>query len=164
MTVAWRILSSIARGLELAAVAMMAVMAGFVALSAIMRYAFSTPFAFTEDIVGLLFCGIVFSALANVEFEHRHIRIDLLEGRFGDRLTVIQSTFRHLLAAVFYLWFATEALQYFSFVYKAGSATVIGNLPLYPWVGLIVLCLATTFLIVAARLFSGNGDQARGGA
>ncbi|MDA4847859.1 TRAP transporter small permease [Hoeflea poritis] len=164
MTIAWRILSFIARGLELAAVAMMAVMAGFVALSAIMRYAFSAPFAFTEDIVGLLFCGIVFSALANVEFENRHIRIDLLEGVFGDRLAVIQSASRHLLAAGFYLWFAAEALQYFSFVYKAGSATVIGNLPLYPWVGLIVLCLATTFLIVVARLISGNGARARGGA
>ncbi len=149
-------MSFTSRGLELLAVAMMAIMAGFVALSAIMRYAFSAPFAFTEDIVGLLFCGIVFSALANVEFESRHIRIDLLDSLFGDHMAAIQSACRHLLAAAFYLWFAYEALQYFSFVYRSGSATVIGKLPLYPWVGLIILCLIAAFAIAVARLIRGG--------
>lgn len=164
MGLAHSVLSFVARGLELVAVAMMAIMAGFVALSAIMRYAFAAPFAFTEDIVGLLFCGIVFAALANVEFENRHIRIDLLEGVFGDRITAIQSTCRRLLTAVFYLWFAYEALQYFSFVYRSGSATVIGNLPLFPWVGLILVCLFVAFVIAVVEVVLDRGRRSLDGA
>ena len=152
-------LTVVSRALELLAVTMMAIMAVFVALSAIMRYALSAPFAFTEDLVGLLFCGVVFAALSNVELEGRHIRVDLLEGIFGERATVLQSVARRLLTGAFYLWFAKEAFGYLDFVYRSNSATVIGDIPLYPWVGLIVICLACAFLVVALKLITAGSDD-----
>lgn len=134
------------------AVILMAVMACFVVLSSVMRYAVGSPFHFTEELVGLLFCSMVFLVLPGVQFRGQHIKVDLLTNRFGPRVTKLQRLSASGLTIVFGIAFGWEAYDYFAYVYERGSVTYIGDIPLYPWVGVIVFAVFWATLVAIWQL------------
>lgn len=141
------ILGAVCRLSTFLAVILMAVMAGFVVLSSVMRYVIGSPFHFTEEIVGLLFCSMVFFVLPEVQFRDRHIKVDLLTSRFGARVTKIQRLSALTLTIVFGIAFGWEAYDYFAYAYERQSVTYIGDIPLFPWVGVIVFAVSWVTLV-----------------
>ncbi len=131
------VLTAICRLSTAVAVVLIAVMAGFVVLSSVMRYAVGAPFHFTEEIVGLLFCAMVFLVLPGVQLRRQHIKVDILTDRFGGRAGKLQQLSALALTIVFGAAFGWEAYDYFAYVYARQSLTYIGDIPLYPWVGII---------------------------
>ncbi|MCG8357924.1 MAG: TRAP transporter small permease [Kiloniellales bacterium] len=129
------------------AVILMAAMAGFVVLSSVMRYAIGAPFHFTEELVGLLFCSMVFLVLPGVQFRNQHIKVDLLTSRFGARATRIQRLSALALTIAFGVAFGWEAYDYLVYAYERGSVTYIGDIPLFPWVGVIVFAVSWATLV-----------------
>jgi len=147
-----KLLSGVAAAFEFVAVAMMAVMAGFVILSSVMRYFVGAPLHFTEELVGLLFAMIVFLALPRIELDGCHIRIDLFDRLLGPGLASVQAIVRLTLTLAVYVWFGREALSYGLFMFTNKSATLIGGIPIFPWVGLIVAALGLGAAIVVVAI------------
>ncbi len=150
-----RVLEKVCRLSTCLAVLLMAVMAGFVVLSSVMRYAVGAPFHFTEELVGLLFCAMVFLVLPGVQFGNRHIKVDILTARFGPRVTRLQRLSASVLTIVFGVAFGLEAYDYMAYAYQRRSVTYIGDIPLFPWVGVIVLAVGWATL-VAVRQVAGT--------
>ena len=159
-----RVLELVCRLSTVLAVILMAVMACFVVLSSVMRYAVGSPFHFTEELVGLLFCSMVFLVLPGVQFRSRHIKVDLLTNRFGARVTKLQRLSASGLTIVFGIAFGWEAYDYFAYVYERGSVTYIGDIPLFPWVGVIVFAVCWATLVAIWQLIRGlkSGADAPG--
>ena len=147
-----RALDAVCRLSTVLAVLLMAVMACFVVLSSVMRYAVGSPFHFTEEIVGLLFCSMVFLVLPGVQFRSQHIKVDLLTNRFGARVTKLQRLSALCLTIVFGIAFGREAYDYLAYVYERGSVTYIGDIPLFPWVGVIVFAVSWATLVAIWQL------------
>ena len=158
-----RILEKVCRLSIGLAVLLMAVMAGFVVLSSVMRYAVGAPFHFTEELVGLLFCAMVFLVLPGVQFANRHIKVDILTARFGPRVTRLQRISASALTIVFGVAFGREAYDYMVYAYQRGSITYLGDIPLFPWVAVIVLAVGWATL-VAVRQLAGAGRAAAEGS
>lgn len=125
----------------------------FVSLSAIMRYVIGKPFGFTEELVGLLFAALVFLALPYVTARRNHIEIalifDLLPKFMGRILYAIGS----VLAAVYMLWFGYFAFDFTYFSYLIGSSSDLGNITLWPWMGLMVVSSALVAFILILQIF-----------
>ncbi len=88
------------------------IMSVFVVLSSVMRYLVGAPFAFTEELVGLLFTAMIFAGLPVCTLRRSHICVtivpDLLGGasrRFVDRVA-------YALLFGFCVWFGVLTLEY----------------------------------------------------
>lgn len=144
-----------ARLFETVAVILLAVMSVFVMLSSFMRYIVGAPFAFTEDFVGLLFCAIIFLVLPSVQWSNRHITVDLFSASADTALGKAQLFGRTALTLLFTIWFGVEAFDFAYYAFKNKSATLVGSLPIYPWVGVIVVSVAIMGFIALKQFFHG---------
>src|SRR5690606_27234747 len=114
----------------------------FVALSAIMRYVVHAPFAFTEELVGLLFAALVFLALPYVTLQRKHIEVTLVTDLFSAPVRRIADITAHLLVLIFCLWFGKYAFEFVLFSFELRSSTDLAGITLWPWMGTMVLaCL-----------------------
>jgi TRAP-type C4-dicarboxylate transport system permease small subunit len=140
--------------LEIIAVALLALMAIFVMLSAFMRYAVGSPFAFTEDFVGLLFCVIVFLVLPSVQRSRRHITVDLFVATEGHWVAKVQEISRTVIVLVFCIWFGLEAYKFAYYTWANNSVTLVGDFPIYPWVSVIVFSVLLMGIIATLKCVS----------
>ena len=156
------VLETVCRLSTALATVLMAVMAGFVLLSSVMRYAVGAPFHFTEELVGLLFCCMVFLVLPGAQLGDRHIKVDLLTARLGARPARLQRLAGLALTIVFGLAFGWEALDYFLYVLDKRAVTYIGDIPLYPWVGVIVFAVFFATLVALRQVVRAARSPAEG--
>lgn len=112
---------------------------GFVALSAIMRYVFRSPFAFTEELVGLLFAALVFLALPFITLNRKHIHVTLLSDLFPKKIQRLTNIAGDLLVLLFCVWFGSFAFDFAYFSFELGARTDLSRIILWPWMALIVL-------------------------
>lgn len=124
----------------------------FVALSAIMRYVVGEPFAFTEELVGLLFSALVFLALPYVTVYRRHICITLVTGLFPSAVRRIADMAGDLFVLLFGLWFGYYAYDFASFSRYLGSRSDLANITLWPWMSLMVA--ASVLMAIASAMLA----------
>lgn len=155
-----RVFDGLCRVSDFIAVCLMTLMAGFVMLSAVMRYLFGSPFHFTEDLVGLLFCSIVFLVLPGVQLRNRHIKVDLLATRFSSKIQKLQLLATHALTVLFGTLFVREAYSFLAYTYERHSITLIGDIPLYPWIAIVVFGVAATTLLAVRQMVRLRHGQA----
>ncbi|MBL8704433.1 MAG: TRAP transporter small permease subunit [Rhodospirillales bacterium] len=123
----------IARTLISVATAAGILLTAFVALSAFMRYLVGTPFAFTEETVGLLFSAMVFLSLPYCTYAGTHIRVTLVTDHLSagwQRRMALASTVFTIAFSLVYGWFAFD-FAWTSLALNAKSD--IGRIPLWPW-------------------------------
>jgi len=140
----------VARFLVYVATAAGILLSAFVALSAFMRYLIGTPFAFTEETVGLLFSAMVFLALPYCTYSASHIRVTLVTDHLPpawQRRATLVSTLLTIVFALVYGWFAFE-FAWTSFELNARSD--IGRMPLWPW--MMAMPAACAVMGIAALL------------
>jgi TRAP-type C4-dicarboxylate transport system permease small subunit len=135
----------------------------FVALSAFMRYFVGEPFSFTEPLVGLLFCAMVFLSLPYCTVRRRHIEVTLLTDRMSPAWRRAMGVLSGMLMIVFCVWFGIYAWDFAQVSYRLNSKSDFGNLPLWPWMGLIVVSCAGMVAAILAlwrakRLVQGQGE------
>ena len=122
----------IARAMIYAATAAGICLAAFVALSAFMRYLVGSPFAFTEETVGLLFSAMVFLSLPYCTHAGTHIRVTLvtdhLPASWRKRTAMASTIFAVVFCAIYGYWafdFAWTSLM-------LNARSDIGRIPLWP--------------------------------
>lgn len=105
----------------------------FVALSAFMRYLVGSPFAFTEETVGLLFSAMVFLSLPYCSHAGTHIRVTLvtdhLPAAWQRRMALASTVF----AVVFSLVYGYFAFDFAWTSLELNAKSDIGRIPLWPW-------------------------------
>lgn len=149
------------RGMAYAATGAGILLAGFVALSAFMRYLIGAPFAFTEEFVGLLFSAMVFLALPWCTHAGSHIRVTLLTDNLPPgwrRWSDLASTAFTVAFCLAFGWFSFE-FAWTSYALNARSD--IGRIPLWPW--MMAMPAACLFMGVAAILRHRRAPPDQGG-
>lgn len=136
----------------------------FVALSSTMRYAIGKPFAYTEELVGLLFAAMVYLSLPYCTMHRRHIEVTLLTDRFPPALRHAAELASALLVLVFCVWYGTFAWEFVSVSWRLHSRSDMGGFPLWPWmasmlVACVLIAAATLALWRTGRLRQGEGSS-----
>lgn len=134
-----RLLERLSRALLVCAACCGITLTGFVALSAIMRYAIGEPFAFTEELVGLLFSALVFLALPYVSVYQRHINISLFTNTYGPVAQRVAQGVANVLIVLFCLWFGYYSFEFTYVSYMLSARTDLADLLVWPWSGLTVV-------------------------
>jgi TRAP-type C4-dicarboxylate transport system permease small subunit len=151
------IIGSITRVMVYAATAAGALLCAFVALAAFMRYFVSAPFAFTEELVGLLFSAMVFLALPYCTYAGRHIRVTLLTDHLPPAWragSAVASTMLTILVCAAFGWIAFD---FAATSYALGARSDFARLPLWPWMAMMPL--ACLVMAIAALLRAGRPDE-----
>ncbi|MCF3933257.1 TRAP transporter small permease subunit [Acuticoccus sp. M5D2P5] len=132
-------------------------MAGFVMLSAIMRYLVGSPFAFTEELVGLLFTAMIFVGLPVCTMRRAHISVtivpDLLKGAARRNLDRIA----YALILVFCIWFGTLTLEYLETTLALDARSAGSRLILWPWTAVLPVSCLLSGLAAALRIIEPGG-------
>lgn len=130
----------------------------FVAISAIMRYFLGSPFAFTEELVGLLFSALVFLAFPYVTLKGEHIEVSLVTMMLPEPLRKAAYFASQLLVVLFCVWFGYFAYDFALFSFELGSQSDMANLPLWPWMSLMAgACLLMGVFTIFRLCRSGAG-------
>lgn len=155
-------INAIARWMICVATVAGIVLSFFVALASVMRYAVGSPFAFTEEIVGLLFAAMVFLALPYCTLQGKQIEVTFVVERLPltwRRLSAVAALVFTVAFCFTYGWFAFEFAEA-SFTFNARSD--MGRILLWPWMALMPLgCL---LMAVAALVRFRRGGHAGGEA
>lgn len=153
-----RLLASLDRGLTWlarcaahAAAILAILVAGFVALSAAMRYFVGRPFAFSDELVGLMVVTLAFMALPHALAENRHIRITALTDRLPTRMQKLAGAVGLAILLGFVVVFGLEMRAAIAYAIRFNVRGEMGGLPLYPWMLTIPVALALTGLLATVR-------------
>ena len=148
--------SAFARGVEWVCEALLYIATGagmlvtvFVALSSIMRYVLGQPFAYTEEVVGLLFATMVFLSLPYCTMHRRHIEVTIIPDRFPPAVRRWSERVSALLVLLFCGWYGSFAWEFVALSWRLHARSDIGGITLWPWMASM---LAGCILIGAAVL------------
>ncbi|MEP7207309.1 MAG: TRAP transporter small permease [Casimicrobiaceae bacterium] len=159
-----RLIENVCDSLLLVATAAGMLLTGLVVLSAAMRYVVGSPFAFTEEIVGLLFAAMVFLSFPSCTIHRRHIEVTLISERLPPGARRVARTAGNVLILLFCAWYGTYAWEFASVSWRLHSKSDVGGIVLWPWMGTMVLsCFLIAVAIVtlwrARRLDQGAGTS-----
>tara|TARA_R110002020_G_scaffold37723_6_gene113829 strand:- start:321 stop:866 length:546 start_codon:yes stop_codon:yes gene_type:complete len=132
--------------------ACVAAMAALTVLAVVMRYAVGAPFAFTEDLAGLMLVSAVFLGMPYALATHAHIRVNLLHDRTRGRarrgLFVLGQVIFLVFAAVFF----RGALADLNLTMMLELKTEVARIPLAPFVAMMVAGVAMSALVAAWQM------------
>lgn len=131
----------------------------FVATSAVMRYFLGSPFAFTEELVGLLFAALVFLAFPYVTLKGEHIEVSLVTMMLPERLKKAAHLASQALVVLFCVWFGYYAYDFALFSFELGSQSDMANLPLWPWMSLMSGACLLMGVFTVVRLCRGGAGM-----
>lgn len=147
-----RVILWITRALAALGAACIAGMATLTVLAVIMRYAFGAPFAFTEDLAGLMLVSAVFLGMPYAVATHAHIRVNLLYDR--TRGWTRRAVF--LLGQLIFLTFAgvffRDALADLNLTLMLNLKTEVARIPLAPFVAMMSVGVALSALVAAWQM------------
>ena len=134
----------------------------FVALSSMMRYAIGKPFAFTEELVGLLFSTMVFLSLPYCTLRRRHIEVTLLTDRFPPALRRVSALTSALLVLLFCIWYGTFAWEFVLVSWQLHSKSDMGGILLWPWMASMFVSCVLIGAAILALWATGHLQQGEG--
>ena len=147
-----RVFAAVSRVLlYLAAVAML-LMTALVVVASAMRYLVGKPFAFTEELVALLYMTMVFLSIPIATVKRQHISVTLLSER---ALALLHRPFRLFAAVVmlvFNAWFSVIAFDFTAVSYGLNAKSEQVDILLWPWMALVPLSMGFVSVISLLHL------------
>jgi TRAP-type C4-dicarboxylate transport system permease small subunit len=128
------------------------VMTSLVVLASIMRYLLGSPFRFTEELVALLYLGMVFLTIPNSTVRRQHITVDLLKTSLRPRGRKWLGVASLVVTIAFTAWFAVEAYAFAAFAEEIGARSEQVDILLWPWMALMPSVFAFVCLIAVTQL------------
>ena len=133
------------RGLTVVAAAATAAIFVVVFVAVVMRYVAGAPFAFTEELSGLLLAMSVFLVLPLTVAANLNIRITLVTERLRGAAARLAWVLGELILLAFFAVFAWEAWKFFGLALRFKEKSEQAQLVLAPW----KLAAAALFLLCA---------------
>jgi TRAP-type C4-dicarboxylate transport system permease small subunit len=136
------------RGAAIAVVAMTVL----VALSVVMRYALGSPFAFTEELVALLYLAMVFLTIPMGTLRREHITVSVAVDRAGPAVRRLLAVLAALVMVVFAAWFTMETWAFAAFSRWLEARSDHVGILLWPWMAIMpaVMILSGAISLVHA--------------
>jgi TRAP-type C4-dicarboxylate transport system permease small subunit len=135
----------------------------FVVLSSVMRYLVRAPFPFTEELVGLLFSAMIFLTLPYCTIKKSHVCVTLVRDMLGGTLRRIADLAAALFMIAFAVIFGILSYDFAAFSYDLGSVTEMGEIILFPWMGLMplacVLMAVVAVVLMVRQQFGGSASR-----
>lgn len=129
------------------------VMTGLVVIASFMRYFVGRPFAFTEELVALLYMSMVFLGIPLVTVHGSHIAVSVMPQRLTRALGGPLRVGSALVMIVFCAWFTVEAYNFVEYSQRLHSKSEQVELLLWPWMAVIPVTMAFVTIIAAIHLF-----------
>ncbi len=153
--------SVIARGMLYLATLFLLLMTTLVVSASFMRYIVGRPFSFTEELVALLYMGMVFLAVPIATLRHAHVSISVLPARIT---TLLRYPFRLaacLAMIVFCVWFTIASYGFVAQSHRFSSRSEQADFLLWPWMAIIPLTMGFVAVISLLHLVqaAAAGDQ-----
>ena len=133
-----------------AALAVLA-MTALVALSVVMRYFVGSPFAFTEELVALLYLAMVFFTIPIGTLRREHIVVTVCVERAGPRWQRLLALLATLVMVVFAVWFVYETYAFTAFSRKQEARSDHVGILLWPWMAIMPATIALVGVIAVLR-------------
>lgn len=160
MTSIEAVFGAIAKAMLYVATAFLLLMTSLVVTASFMRYIVGRPFAFTEELVALLYMAMVFLAVPIATLRHAHVSISVLPASV---MKLLRHPFR--LAAcvamiVFCVWFTIVAYGFVDQSRAFNSHTEAAELLLWPWMMIIPVTMGFVAAISLLHLVQAAAGEA----
>jgi len=119
-------------------------------LSVVMRYLLGSPFYFTDELVGLLFCTMSFLAFPIAENQGLHIRLEMLTKHLKPKVRLVANLFSLIVLLCFCGVLFYHGFNYMLFSYRINARTDASDLLIYPWV---IVLLIGLFVFISVVVF-----------
>ncbi|ESR27470.1 TRAP transporter small permease [Lutibaculum baratangense] len=124
----------------------------FVVLSSIMRYFVGAPFAFTEELVGLLFTAMIFAGLPVCTLRRRHISVTIVPDLMPEAMRRFIDRVAYAIVAVFCVWFGILTWEYLQITIALDARSAGSRLLLWPWTAVLPLSCLLSGLAALLRM------------
>jgi TRAP-type C4-dicarboxylate transport system permease small subunit len=148
-----RLVSRLATAMLYAGAAALLVLTALVVIASFMRYFIGKPFAFTEELVALLYMAMVFLAIPLVTVKGTHITVSVMPEAVRRRIGPALRVGGVLVMIVFCAWFTVEAFNFVQRSRGLASRSEQFGLLLWPWMAVIPVTMALVTVIAVWQLF-----------
>ena len=124
----------------------------FTFISVVMRYFLGTPFHFTEELVGLLFCSMSLLAFPIAEKERVHIRLEILITRLKPKPRLVARSFSLIVLVCFCGVLLYHGYNYMVLSYRLDARTDSANMLIYPWVIVLLVALLVFVGVIISQV------------
>ena len=122
-------------------------------LSVFQRYVLKSPLSFSEELVGLLLCSMLFLSLPHISNSEKHVKINLVFNLLSDRAKLFTSILSSLVMITFCFWMIVETIPWLDFAIRLNLKTENYRLILFPWMGVIPLSLFLNIIISLKKIY-----------
>tara|TARA_B100001142_G_scaffold266873_1_gene271450 strand:+ start:2846 stop:3316 length:471 start_codon:yes stop_codon:yes gene_type:complete len=122
-------------------------------LSVFQRYVLKSPLSFSEELVGLLLCSMLFLSLPHISNSEKHVKINLVFNLLSDRAKLFTSILSSLVMITFCFWMIVETIPWLDFAIRLNLKTENSRLILFPWMGVIPLSLFLNIIISLKKIY-----------
>ena len=122
-------------------------------LSVIQRYVLKSPLSFSEELVGLLLCSMLFLSLPYISNSEKHVKINLAVNLLSDKAKLFASILSSLVMITFCFWMIVETIPWLDFAIRLNLKTENSRLILFPWMGVIPLSLFLNIIISLKKIY-----------
>jgi len=122
-------------------------------LSVFQRYVLKSPLSFSEELVGLLLCSMLFLSLPHISNSEKHVKINLVVNLLSDRAKLFTSILSSLVMITFCFWMIVETIPWLDFAIRLNLKTENSRLILFPWMGVIPLSLFLNIIISLKKIY-----------
>ena len=144
-------LAFFSRGLLGCAALAVVAMTALVSLSVVMRYVVGSPFAFTEELVALLYLAMAFLTIPIGTIRREHIVVSVAVERAGPRTQRVLALLAAVVMVVFAVWFVVETWGFAAFSRKLEARSDHVGILLWPWMAIMPATMALVGVIAAVR-------------
>ena len=147
-----RVILWVTRALAALGAACIAAMATLTVLAVVMRYAVGAPFAFTEDLAGLMLVSAVFLGMPYALATHAHIRVNIAYDRTQGRARRALFLMGQLVFLAFAAVFFRDALADLNLTRMLNLKSEVARVPLVPFVAMMAGGVGVAALVAAWQM------------
>lgn len=147
-----RVILWITRALGALGAACIAAMAVLTVLAVVTRYAVGAPFAFTEDLAGLMLVSAVFLGMPYALATHAHIRVNIAYDRTRGWLRRCLFVLGQLVFLAFAAVFFRDARADLNLTMMLNLKSEVARIPLAPFVAMMSIGVALAALVAAWQM------------
>ena len=124
-----------------------------VLLSVFQRYVLKSPLSFSEEMVGLLLCSMLFLSIPYISSYEKHVNISLVVNLLPGKAKLFASVLSSMIMFIFCCWMLLETIPWMEFAVKLNLKTENSRLILYPWMAVIPLALLINLFISIKKIY-----------
>ena len=148
----------LARGMAVAAIGGLLLLALGTALDVTLRYAFASPIRGFVDITSLAGAVLLAACMPHVVASRGNIAVDFLGERLGPGAARWLDRFAALVTTAFFALMAWQYIRYALELRQAGDAMPVLRWPVWPWWTAVAACVAVA-AVVGAMTIAVKADE-----